>query len=153
MGDAPISRPWVPKTSGQLKPNSHLSMILKIGMPKPARQTKRGENTVQDITINGIERLDYVSNKDMNITIYNCCCCCCGGCGCCCCGCCGCFGLSFHAVFMLTRRSMHTVHCARIYGYPTDGKPQKLPRGARSMNSDTSCHRQPFLDWPRTASK
>ena len=40
-------------------------MILKIGMPKPARQPQPAKNIIQDASIHRIKRLDDISNKDV----------------------------------------------------------------------------------------
>ena len=58
------------QASSKFEPNTHPGMILEINLPK-ARQTKRAENTIQDIAVNSIKRLDNICNKQMNIIINN----------------------------------------------------------------------------------
>ena len=62
-----VTSPRFTKTRSQLKPQPNMSMVLKMGMAKPSRQTKTTQDPIQDSLVNRIKRLNNINNKNMNM--------------------------------------------------------------------------------------
>ena len=56
-------------TRSEFKPHPNMSMMFKISMAKPTRQTKTRQDTIQKSTVNRVKGFNNISNKKVNMGV------------------------------------------------------------------------------------